>query len=160
MRWMVSSLAVVAVLGGSAVAFAGPPAPPSPEAVRAVWEFFEHGKGQGVVLGEVQLCTEITKTADNKNQCAHELPTSGIKPGTQVYVLQSYLVPKDEEVGDLTVQVKEGDTIRETKDVGLMKGSNWRVRLWSGVRLGKSGAWSISILKGTTVLKRFALKVE
>lgn len=146
-----------ALLSTSASAFA---APPKPEEVKAVWDFFEHGKGQGPVLGEAKLCTEIGKSGDTKSECTQEVGPDGVKAGTVVYVWQAYMLPKDEEVNDLSIQVKQGDTVRETKDVAVVKGTYWRERTWSGITLRKPGNWTINVMRGPTVLKSFSVKVQ
>lgn len=133
--------------------------PPTPEQLKAVWAFFEHGKGQGIVLGDAKLCTEIGKSGEQKSECTQEVPAEGVKAGTLVWVWQAYMVPNGDEVNDLAIQVKQGDVVRETKDVSVVKGTYWRERTWSGVTLRKPGTWTISIMRGNNVLKAFSVKV-
>ena len=135
-----------------------PAARPSPEAVKSTWDYFYRGQGQGPVLVELKLCLEVDKEGPNRFECTKEAPAGGVKAGTPVLVWQSYLVPQGDSADDLTVQVKQGATLRETRDVTL-KGEGWRSRQWVGVRLTKPGAWSISVLRGDKVLRTLDVKV-
>src|SRR5437660_6455532 len=99
MRIAIAAVALLAPLAAFADAPAAAAAP-SPEAVKSVWEFFEHGKGQGPILGDAKLCTEVGKSGDTKSECTTEVPADGVKAGTLVYVWQAYMVPQGDEVSD------------------------------------------------------------
>ncbi|NOK18618.1 hypothetical protein [Corallococcus carmarthensis] len=131
---------------------------PSADAVRDTWNFFYKGQGQGPVLVEAKLCTEVAKDGPNKYECTAEVGPEGIKAGTTVMLWQSYLVPQGDSVEDLTVQVKQGATVRETKDVKV-KGEGWRARQWTGVKLAKPGNWTVVVMRGDQVLKEVPVKV-
>jgi hypothetical protein len=166
MKKMLTRSVVCAVLGMTPVAMAQDAAPPaqapvkapSADAVRDTWNYFYKGQGQGLVLVEAKLCTEVAKDGPNKFECTTEVAPEGVKAGTSVMLWQSYLVPQGDSVEDLLVQVKQGTVVRETKDVKV-KGEGWRARQWTGVRLNKPGAWSISIMRGDQVLKEVQVKV-
>ena len=172
MKTLVKSL-VIAASFVSAAAFAQDPAPaaptqapatpveaPSADAAKSVWNFFYNGKGSGqVVLGEAKLCTSLVKEGEHKNECDQEV-SGPVKAGTSVMVHQSYLIPKDDSVEDIQVQVKQGNTVRETKDVSKMKGEGVRTRTWTTVKLPKAGDWTISIMRGDKTLKDFTVKVQ
>jgi hypothetical protein len=131
---------------------------PSADAVRDTWNYFYKGQGQGPVLVEARLCTEVGKEGPNKFECLAEVTSEGVKANTSVMVWQSYLVPQGDSIEDLMIQVKQGNVVRETKDVKI-KGEGWRARQWTGVRLSKPGDWSVVILRGEQVLKTFNVKV-
>ncbi|ATB30688.1 hypothetical protein [Melittangium boletus] len=160
------TLCALVTLGAGAMAQeAAPEAPanepqkvPSAEGVKDTWNYFYKGQGQGPVLVEAKLCTEVGKEGPNKFECTAEVPPEGIKANTQVMVWQAYLLPQGETVEDVMVQTKQGSVVRETKDVKL-KGEGWRTRQWTGIRLGKAGEWTVSILRGEQVLKTFNVKV-
>lgn len=154
-----------AVLGMATVAGAQEAAPaaesvkpPSADAVRDTWNYFYKGQGQGPVLVEAKLCTEVAKDGPNKYECTAEVGPEGVKAGANVMLWQSYLVPQGDSVEDLTVQVKQGNTVRETKDVKV-KGEGWRARQWTGVKLPKPGSWTVAIMRGDQVLKEVPVKV-
>jgi predicted secreted hydrolase len=151
--------------GGGAMAQDAAPVPaaepvkaPSADAVRDTWNYYYKAQGQGPVLVEAKLCTEVGKEGPNKFECTAEVPPEGVKANTSVMVWQSYLVPQGDSIEDLMVQTKQGNVVRETKDVKI-KGEGWRSRQWTGVRLGKAGDWTVSILRGDQVLKTFNVKV-
>ncbi|CAM3631393.1 hypothetical protein G4177_02330 [Corallococcus sp. ZKHCc1 1396] len=166
MKSLLNGSVLCAVLGVATVAgaqeaaapAAQPVKAPSADAVRDTWNFFYKGQGQGPVLVEAKLCTEVAKDGPNKYECTAEVGPEGVKAGTAVMLWQSYLVPQGDSVEDLTVQVKQGATVRETKDVKV-KGEGWRARQWTGVKLAKPGAWTVSIMRGDQVLKEVPVKV-
>ncbi|ATB35524.1 hypothetical protein CYFUS_000937 [Cystobacter fuscus] len=167
MAGTLKKLAMCALMawGGGAMAQDAAPAPaaepvkaPSADAVRDTWNYFYKAQGQGPVLVEARLCTEVGKEGPNKFECTVEVPAEGVKANTSVMVWQSYLVPQGDSIEDLMVQTKQGNVVRETKDVKV-KGEGWRSRQWTGVRLSKAGDWTVSILRGDQVLKTFNVKV-
>ncbi len=166
MKKMLTRSLVCAVLGMSSMAMAQdaeapakePAKVPSADAVRDTWNFFYKGQGQGPVLVEAKLCTEVAKDGPNKFECITEVGPEGVKAGTTTMLWQAYLVPQGDSVEDIMVQTKQGNVVRETKDVKV-KGEGWRARQWTGVRLSKAGDWTVSILRGEQVLKTFNVKV-
>ena len=132
---------------------------PSGDAVKSTWDYFYKGQGQGPVLVEAKLCTEVAKEGPNKFECVTEVSADGVKANTSVMVWQSYLVPQGDSIEDLMVQVKQGNVVRETKDVKV-KGEGWRARQWTGVRLSKPGEWTVSIMRGDQELKSIKVKVQ
>ena len=96
---------------------------------------------------------------DDKRPIPAYKALTGVKAGTNVMLWQAYLVPQGDSVEDLAVQVKQGNTVRETKDVKV-KGEGWRSRQWTGVRLNKPGSWTVSVMRGDQVLKEISVKVN
>jgi hypothetical protein len=131
---------------------------PSADAVKTTWEYFYKGQGQGPVLVEAKLCTEVAKDGPNKFECIAEASPDGVKAGSNVMLWQSYLVPQGDSIEDLMVQVRQGNVVRETKDVKI-KGEGWRSRQWTGVRLNKPGEWTVTIMRGDQELKSIKVKV-
>jgi hypothetical protein len=130
---------------------------PSAEAVRSVWEFYFKGKGQGVVLAESKLCLEMVKEGENRNDCEKEVPESGVKVNAPFVVWQAYLVPVGEVTDDLVVQLRQGELVRETRDVKI-PAQSIRVRAWSHFRIPKPGKWTLTIQRGKEILKSFDLQ--
>ncbi|NPC69038.1 hypothetical protein HPP05_04655 [Corallococcus exiguus] len=131
---------------------------PSADAIRETWNYFYKGQGQGPVLVEAKLCTDVAKDGPNKYECTAEVGPEGVKANTNVMLWQSYLVPQGDSIDDITVQVKQGTTVRETKDVKV-KGEGWRARQWTGVRLPKAGNWTVAVMRGDQVLKEVSVTV-
>lgn len=135
---------------------------PSAEAVKETWNYFYNGQGNGPVLVDAKLCTEVDKAkGPTQFECIAAVdPSQGIKANAKGLMLwQAYLVPQGDTVEDLMVQVKHGDVVRETKDVKV-SGQGWRARQWTGVRLNKPGNWTVSVLRGEQVLKSIDIKVN
>jgi hypothetical protein len=155
-----SSVALAQDAAPAAAPEAAPMNKPSSDAVRDTWNYFYKAQGQGPILVEAKLCTEVGKEGPNKFECTAEVdPVAGVKAGTNVMLWQAYLVPQGDSVEDLAVQVKQGNTVRETKDVKV-KGEGWRSRQWTGVRLNKPGSWTVSVMRGDQVLKEISVKVN
>ncbi len=134
---------------------------PNADAVKDTWNYFYKGQGQGPILVEAKLCTDVAKEGPNKFECTDEIDLeAGVKANTSVMVWQAYMVPQGDTVENLMVQVKQGGTVRETKDIKPIKGEGWRSRYWTGVRLSKPGNWTVSVLHGDEVLKELSIKVN
>jgi hypothetical protein len=168
MKKILTRSVVCAALTLSPVALAQDEAPaaapvtkPSADAVKSTWEYFHRGQGQGPILVEAKLCTKVAaKGEPNPYECITEVnPSEGIKAGTTVMLWQAYLVPQGDTVEDVMVQTKQGNTVRETKDVKI-KGEGWRSRQWTGVRLNKPGDWTVSVMRGDETLKEIQVKVN
>jgi hypothetical protein len=168
MKKMLTRSVVCAVLGMSSLAMAQdaaeapakePAKVPSADAIRDTWNYFYKGQGQGPVLVEAKLCTEVAKEGANKFECTAEVGAEGIKAGTTVMLWQAYLVPQGDSIEDIMVQTKQGNVVRETKDVKV-KGDGWRARQWTGVRLNKPGNWTVVVMRGDQVLKEVQVKVN
>ena len=167
MKKMLTRSVVFAALSLSPLALAQEAEPaatqvakPNAEGVKGTWDYFYKGQGQGPILIEAKLCTEVAKEGANKFECTAEVdPAAGLKAGTTVMLWQAYLVPQGDTYEDLLVQVKQGTTVRETKDVKI-KGEGWRARQWTGVRLNKPGSWTVSVMRGDETLKEIQVKVN
>jgi len=138
---------------------AAPVDKPAPEAIRSFWQYYFKGQGNGPAIADVKLCLEVAKEGDNKFECTKEVPDEGVKAGTPVYVWQAYLLPQGEVVEDITLQVKLGDTVRETKDIKL-KGESIRTRQWTYVKLPKAGSWKLVLMRGDQELKTLAVQAN
>jgi hypothetical protein len=131
---------------------------PSAEEAKTTVEYYLKGQGQGPILLDAMLCGEVAKDGPDKNECITPLPPDGVKANSKVSLWQAYLVPQGDTVEDVRVQVKQGDIVRETKDMKLV--GSPRTRQWTNLRLNKPGNWNISILRGDQVLKSIDVKVQ
>ena len=52
---------------------------PSADAVKSTWDYFYKGQGQGPVLVDARLCTEVAKEGPNKFECVTEVSPDGVK---------------------------------------------------------------------------------
>lgn len=131
---------------------------PSAEEAKTTVEYYLKGQGQGPILLEAMLCAEVAKDGPNKNECISPLSADSVKANSKVSLWQAYLVPQGDTVEDVMVQVKQGDIVRETKDMKLV--GSPRTRQWTQLRLNKAGAWTINIMRGDQVLKSIDVKVQ
>jgi hypothetical protein len=132
--------------------------PPNPDEAKKVYEFVEHGQGQGIVLEDARLCAEIPKNGEHRSECTQEL-TDGIPAGSKIYVWVAYLVPKGDTVADVSVQVKQDDKVRETKDLDKLEGHGYLAHTWTMFTARKAGLWSAVIARGDKTLKTLTIKV-
>ena len=154
MRTLMSSL----IVSGLVFSSSSRAEAPTPDEARKVFDFMEKGQGQGVVLVDAKLCNEIPKKGDHAAECTEEL-TSEVPAGAKVDVWISYLVPKGDTVTDVSVQVKEGDKVRETKDIDKLEGKGYLQRTWTAFTPKKAGTWSAVIVRGEKELKTLTIKV-
>jgi hypothetical protein len=164
MRKMLAvAFGIAALSSGAALAqeevAAAPVEKPTPEAILSFWQYYFKGQGNGPVLADAKLCLEISKEGDTKNECAKEVPAEGVKAGTPIYVWQAYLLPQGEVVEDMALQVKLGDTVRETKDIKL-KGESIRTRQWTYVKPAKAGTWKLVLLRGDQEVKTLTVQAN
>jgi hypothetical protein len=151
-----SSMVVAGMMvSGAAVAQDKPVTVPAADAVKAVWDFQANGQGKGIVLGDSWLCLEVQTKGDNVGQCVEGkgIPSEGVKAGGTVNLVQAYLIPKGDQPENVTVQVKIGETVRETKDVKMPKGAFNRHLTWTGVTLKKPGAYTLTVMNGDAAMK-------
>ncbi len=135
-------------------------AKPSADAVRDTWNYFYKGQGQGPILVEAKLCSEVAKEGPDRFECMVEVsPASGVKAGATLFLWQAYLVPQGDAIEDLKVETKLGSTVTESKDVRV-KGEGWRARQWTALRLDKPGAWTVSVVHGKQTLKEIRVEVK
>src|SRR5687767_665624 len=55
---------------------------PATDAVRETWQYFFRGQGQGPVLAEAKLCSEIGVEGAQRNECLKELAGADAKAGS------------------------------------------------------------------------------
>lgn len=156
------TMCAVVAFGGVAVAQDEQPArepvkAPTAEEAKTTVEYYLKGQGLGPILLDAMLCGEVSKDGANKFECIEPLSADGVKANSKVSLWQAYLVPQGDTVEDVMVQVKQGDIVRETKDMKLT--GSPRTRQWTHIRLSKPGNWSVTILRGDQVLKSIDVKV-
>ena len=133
-------------------------AAPSSEAVKSVFDHFYHGQGQGLVLGQAELCKKIEKAdKERRNDCVESFGASAAK-GDLVNVYLVGVVPKGDKA-ELMIQASHEGIVRTTKDVTL-EGKYIRARTWRGFKLTKPGKWEFKVIEGSKVLQTMAITAE
>ena len=112
---------------------------PTPEAAMSFLNFYYKGQGQGVVLADIKISTEIVE-----NECVDTVAIDSLKNGIQYYLWMLYVVPKDDQVDDIIIHFNYGGLTRFTRDVSV-RGSI-RYRTWKSFILNRSGKWEIKVL--------------
>jgi len=112
---------------------------PTPEAAKSVLAFYFNGQGNGVVLADVMICTEI-----ENNECVDNVPVDSLKKESQYYLWMLYIVPSGDEVDGIIIQFNKGGITRFTRDVSVS--GSIRYRTWKTFTLNQLGEWEVKIL--------------
>lgn len=133
-------------------------APPTEEAVKAVFDHFY--SGSELVLADVVLCKEIEQEDKKRKYECNETFEEKAEVGATVYVYLTALVPR-ETTHEIMVQALHEGMVRTTKDL-TMKGSKHvpRGRKFARFVASKPGTWQFTVRNEATVLKTVQLTVE
>ena len=112
---------------------------PTPEAAMSFLNFYYKGQGQGVVLADVKVCTEV-----KENECIDTMAVDSLKNETQYYLWMLYFVPKGDQVKDIIIQFNQGGITRFTRVVSVS--GSIRYRTWKSFTLNKQGEWEVWVL--------------
>ena len=117
---------------------------PSADDVRLVVDYYYRGQGQGVVLAEHFLCTEVSTEGADKNDCRlkHDLPA--VPLGSEVVLWMNFLVPSGDE-GDILILYSRQGRVRDTTQV-TVKGAV-RFRTWKKIPTARTGEWTVTIVQ-------------
>ncbi|MDJ0885288.1 MAG: hypothetical protein QNJ48_14070 [Desulfobacterales bacterium] len=134
---------------------------PSADDVRRVVDYYYRGQGQGVVLAQHFLCSEVSTEGADKNECRlkHDLPVVNL--ASEVMLWMNFLVPSGDQ-GDLLLLFSRQGRVRHTATI-TVKGAI-RFRTWKKIPTDKAGDWTVTILQelGDTDLElaSFSYQVE
>lgn len=117
-------------------------APPSGEEVKRVMDFYRTGQGQGVVLSEAKLCTEVVAEGENKNECGTDITAQGATKGSPVYFWMSFMVPEGDEA-KIVIKFEEGGKTHFSKSFTVS--GSLRYRSWRRIQFPKTGEWTAKI---------------
>lgn len=117
---------------------------PSAEETRRVVDYYYHGQGQGVILTENFLCTEVSTEGTDKNDCRqkHDLPV--VNQGSEVLLWMNFLVPTGSEADILVLFARQG-RVRHTTSI-TVKGAI-RYRTWKKIPTARTGEWTVTVLQ-------------
>ncbi len=116
---------------------------PSPEEARRFLEFYYNG--EGVVLAEVQICTEVPREGERQYECVGEVAPDAVQTGTNYALRMVYVVPQDVDEETIIVQYNRGGVTREVDEVTVS--GSIRYRTWTQFNLRQPGAWQFQILR-------------
>ena len=136
-------LIIVVALIGLPVAAGAADRPTSQQAL-AVVDYYFNGKGQGALLMEYTLCSEVAPEGDDKNECRRPSDPAVIPLGEEVLLWMNFLVPADDQASVLLSFARNG-RVRKTADLNL-KGAV-RYRTWKSIPTDKPGRWTVTIIQ-------------
>lgn len=117
---------------------------PSSSEAKKVLDYYYKGQGQGVVLVESILCSEIDKEGDNKNNCADKLNAVEIETKQKLNLWMAFLVPNNDPVQNIIIQFEHNGIARMVKNVQVS--GSIRYRTWRKVSFSKPGNWTVKII--------------
>jgi len=133
---------VMVVIGLPLIAWAADR--PAPQQALDVIDYYFNGKGQGAVLMDYRICSEIAPEGEDKNECRKSSDAMAISLGEDVLLWMSFMVPADDQASIL-VSFSRNDRVRKTTDVSL-KGAI-RFRTWKSIPTDKLGKWTVTIVQ-------------
>jgi hypothetical protein len=117
---------------------------PSSKETKKVMDYYNNGKGDGAVLVDYQLCREMGKEEENKNDCALSLSGDDIMVGDEVYLWMNFMIPVDDHA-QIFLSYTRNNRIRKTQEISLQ--SAFRYRTWKKIDTGKPGQWTIQVFQ-------------
>jgi hypothetical protein len=120
---------------------------PAPEQALDVVNYYFNGKGQGALLMDYRMCSEVAPEGEDKNECRRSADAMAIPQGEDVLLWMSFLVPADDQASIL-VSFSRNDRVRKTAEVNL-KGAI-RFRTWKTIPTDKPGQWTVTIVQEMT----------
>ncbi len=117
---------------------------PSSNETKKVMDYYNEGKGNGAVLVDYELCREMGKDDDNKNECVLSLSGNDIKVGEEIYLWMNFMIPVD-DMADIIITYTRNNRIRKTQEITLK--SAFRYRTWKKIATDKPGQWTIKIFQ-------------
>lgn len=117
---------------------------PSAEAAKSFLDFYYKGQGQGVVLADMKVCTDVAEA-----ECTETLDPSLLLVGMKYKIWMVYVVPDGDEVDTLSLQFSKDGETKFTRDLSV-KGSI-RYRTWRSFNPNAPGIWTVKALNSRDV---------
>ncbi len=133
--------------------------PPPTDEVRRVMDYFYNGKDRGPVLMELKACLKVdgAKDSPTKSECLEEVK-GPVKVNTTILGWTMWFMPKGAVYDDVLIQFAHEGQVRSAVEVKL--DSEGRSRTWRPHTLTKKGKWTITALRGGTVLGSTTVTAE
>ena len=120
---------------------------PSPQEARRFIDFYYSGQGQGVVLAETHICTEIPREGAQAYQCVGEIAPDAVQVGQSYYLRMVFVVPQGVQGETISIQYNHEGTLRNTDEVTVS--GSMRYRTWTVFTLREPGPWQVQIARST-----------
>ena len=127
-------------------------AAPTPDTVKEVVDYYYNGQKEGPILTDSNLCKSI-----NKLECGEALDPNAVNLGSVVNVWMQFFVPQGATYDDVIVEFKHEGVPRHLTAYKVQGSIRYRVA--DRYKVDKPGKWTITIKRGMTSLKEFAITV-
>ncbi len=117
--------------------------PTSAEAFKVI-QYYVEGKGQGALLVDYKLCSEIGKDGPEKNECVSDFSGNQVKAGEEAMIWMNFLVPTNDEA-KIYISFSRNNRIRKTVNFTLP--GAFRYRTWKKIPTNAPGNWTIHIFQ-------------
>lgn len=121
---------------------------PSPQEARRFIDFYYAGQGQGVVLAEARICTDVPREGAQAYQCLDEVAPDAVQVGRPYHLRMVFVVPQGVVGETITVQYNHEGTPRKVDEVTVS--GSIRFRTWTMFTLSEPGMWQVQIAHATT----------
>ena len=117
---------------------------PGAQDTRTVVHYYFNGQGQGAVLMDYRVCSEVAPEGEDKHECRRQLDAAAIPLGEEAFLWMNFLVPAEDQA-DILISYARNERVRKTADVTL-KGAI-RFRTWKRIPTDKPGKWAVTIVQ-------------
>ncbi len=142
MKFFLSTVFIAASL------FCVPSAPaqlkPTSNAAKSVIDFYFNGQGRGVVLADIQVCTDVID-----NQCVEPIDPLTLQTGMEYKIWLMFIVPQGESIETLSIQFFREGNMAYSRNLAV-RGA-LRYRTWRAFKPDGPGRWEIRIFDNREV---------
>ena len=117
---------------------------PTPAEAKKVIDYYYQGKGQGAVLVESKLCSQIYEEGPYKYECQEVVTGGQIEKDREVSLWMNFLVPAGDQP-DIIIHFKRNNKVRGVSNLELPGAV--RYRTWKKIPTERLGDWEISIIQ-------------
>ena len=113
---------------------------PSSEAAKSFLDFYYSGQGKGVVMADLQVCTDVVEA-----KCVETVDPSLLQAGMKYKIWMAFVVPEGDEVTSLSLQFSKDGQPQYTRDITSVKGSI-RYRTWKNFNPTDAAIWEVKVM--------------
>ena len=117
---------------------------PTPAEARKVIDYYYQGKGQGAVLVDSKLCSQIYEEGPYKYECQEVVTGGQIEKDREVFLWLNFLVPAGDQP-DIIIHFKRNNKVRSVSN--LAPPGALRYRTWKKIPTERMGDWEVSIIQ-------------
>lgn len=140
MKKFIIITAIIALIPALTLAFDKP----SSKETKKVMDYYNSGKGNGALLFDYKLCSQIGEEGENKNECVQSISGNDIKVGDEIHLWMNFMIPV-EDMAEIIITYTRKNRIRKTQEITLK--SAFRYRTWKKIDTEKPGQWTVQIFQ-------------